>query len=96
LRQWRHCPERTDFFAISLRWPIALAIRFLRRALRRVADRYHSRHLAEADRCINDALKRAIERQRAIACGVYLPDLEQPRQPDKAAGDGQAAVAKRD
>jgi hypothetical protein len=40
---------------------------YLRAALRRVANRYHPYYLTEADRCINDALKRAIERQRAIA-----------------------------
>jgi hypothetical protein len=43
---------------------------FLRRELRRVADRYHARHLTETDRFINDALKRAIECQRAIAHAI--------------------------
>jgi hypothetical protein len=39
---------------------------FLRRELCRVADRYHARHLIDADRRINDAFRRAIERQGAI------------------------------
>ena len=36
----------------------------LKRALRRRADEYHPRHLAEADRTIDTAFRRAFERSR--------------------------------
>ena len=44
------------------------------------------------DRFSNDCLWRTEARSKKgrSSCGVYLPDLEQRRPPDKLAGDGEA------